>query len=133
MQTNLIVGILAVTTITSIIYLFGVLMLYSDGSLIQSIGNLLTLSRLWQLAAVPILVYFLMAKRSPKFLVVPLVLIALFAWPFVESPLGWPFGASGRNLLFVGLNGGLALYATALILMRGAVPRAGAPRPRRVV
>lgn len=133
MQTNLIVGILAVTTITSIIYLFGVLMLYSDGSLIQSMGNLLTLSRLWQLAAVPILVYFLMAKRSPKFLVVPLVLIALFAWPFVEQALGWPFGASGRNLLFVGLNSGLALYATALILMRGAVPRAGAPQPRRVV
>ena len=133
MRTNVIVGILAVTAITSIIYLFGVLLLYSDGASSHAVGNVLTLSRLWQLAAVPILVYFVMAKRSPRFLVVPLVLIALFAWPFVESALGWPLVASSRNLLFVGLNAGLALYATALILMRESVPRAGAPQPRRVV
>ena len=106
-------------------------MLYSDGSLIHNLGNLLTLTRLWQLAAIPILIYLLITKSSPKFLVVPLVLIALFAWPFIESALGWPLGASSRNLWFVAMYGGLALYAAVLIPL--SEPGPGAPQPRRAI
>ena len=65
MRTSWIAGILAVTTITSIIYLIGVLMLYSDGSVIHDLGSLLTLSRFWQVAAIPILIYLLITKSSP--------------------------------------------------------------------
>ena len=131
MRTSWIAGILAVTTITSIIYLFGILMLYSDGSVIHDLGNLLTLSRFWQVAAIPILIYLLITKSSPKFLVVPIVLIALFVWPFVESALGWSLDVSSRNLWYVALNSGLALYAAVLIPLREPGP--GAPQPRRVI
>ena len=53
------------------------------------------LPRLWQIASIPLLIYFIVKKMPPKLLIIPALLAIQFVWIFVEPILG---GVSGWQL-----------------------------------
>ncbi len=115
MKNTAIFWILILTAITSLLFSIGIASSYSQNSNIHVLGDYLLLSRLWQLAGIPILIYFLIRKMSPRHLIIPLILIILLAWPFVESALNWPLGADTRNFLWIIINVALVIYLAILL------------------
>ncbi len=86
--------VLVATFVFSILFSLGLIPVdvgaSSQNSLLNSAGNALLISRIWQIAGIPMLVFFLVKRFRPRFFVVPLLLLVLLAWVFVESSLGFP-------------------------------------------
>ncbi len=127
MKKTAIFWILILTAITSLLFSIGIAFSYSQDSNIHVLGDYLLLSRLWQLAGIPILIYFLIRKMSVRHLIIPLILIILLAWPFVESALNWPLGADTRNLSWIIINVALVIYLA--ILLAKETENDGGPSP----
>ena len=120
MEKNAIFWIFVLTAVMSLLFSGAIVFSYSGNSFIWSLADpLILISRLWQVAGIPILIYFLIKKLPLKFLVVPIALIFFLFLPIIEFRiLGISLGADLRNSLMIIIGLALAFYSSILLLKK---------------